>query len=302
MVASIRLKQTKKALDTCDNLRKDSSISINRILRWYENQEVDHGSIMGWRTYSDSLRIVGYMGFFSSSNYLCAYPIPVEYDSRMTPDCIGVMGEGLIDLHKKFCDALNLEVVPSFRFASPKINTQIKYRSTDDIKVLVALPISQDHIRIILKIIGGVSSINDGTPILFSIKPHPASNYSFDEHLIDRNNVQYTVVDDSLTTLLGDVDLFLSVASSTLVEAIMYGIPVLLVSSTQSLRENVIPEFVSEDLWDEVYSANELHAVLTQHKKLSKLNTDELNTLNSMIVGLQPNRQNVLHLLGGFDS
>ncbi len=285
----------------CENLKKNNSISISCVVRWYENQEIDHGSIMGWRAYSDSLHIVGYMGFFASSNYLCVYPIPVEFNSRMTPDCIGVMGEGLINQHNKFCDLLNIEVVPSFRFSAPINNKRIRKRYTAAIKVLVTLPISNAHINTILKIIAGVSSINNVRPIVFVIKPHPASKNSFAKYLIDRDNVQYFIVDDALTTLFDEVDFVLSVASSSLVEAIMHGVPALIASSTQSLRENVIPEFIPDNLWNEVFSADELYTALTQYKPLGELRLDELKLLNSKIVGLQPNEYNVNHLLGSFN-
>lgn len=283
----------------CCNLKEDKSISINQVVRWYENQEIDHGSIMGWRAYSDSLHVVGYMGFFSSSNYLCAYPISVEHDLRITPDRIGVMGEGLIDCHKKFCDSLNLEVVPSFRFASPTVRTQTKSTYREDIKVLVALPISQQHSRTILNVIAGVSSINRERTILFVIKFHPASRFSLDDYQIERNNVQYTVVDDSIAVLFDEVDYVVSTASSTIVEAIMHGVSVILVSSTQSLRESVIPEFVPDILWSEVYSANELYAAITGHKQHGELDADSLSLLNSRIIGLQPNNKNVVNFLGG---
>lgn len=284
----------------CCNLKKNSSISIDQVVRWYENQEIDHGSIMGWREYSHSLHIVGYMGFFPSSNYLCAYPIPEEHSLRITPDCIGVMGRGLIDHHKKFCESLNIEVVPSFRFPTPIFNTQSRHKETSEIKVLVALPISQQHISTVLKVIAGVAPINDESPILFVIKAHPASNISLDGSLIDSNKVRYMVVNDSIMTLFDEVDFVVSMASSTIMQAIMHGLHVIVVSSTQSLSENVIPDIVPNILWDEVYDADELYDIIIQQKRHGKLSIDKLTLLNSEIIGLQPNPQNVVNFLGGF--
>lgn len=287
----------------CENLRKSNRLSIKRIVRWYENQEIDHGSIMGWRKYSETTPIIGYMDFFSSSNYLCAYPIPVELKQRMIPDCIGVMGGGLVSSHKRFCNALNIKVVPSFRFSTVSVSEEREAKTSDEVIILVTLPISRNHINIITKVIADFPSVNDGMPIQFAIKSHPASKFVLGEKLSTHNNVQYTLVDESLPTLLERADFVLSAASSTLVEAIMYGVPAILVSSTQSLRENVIPEVVPDKLWKEIFNARELYAAVNEYKKNdNKFASKELNNLNSKIVEMQADRSNVPNLFGSIDS
>jgi glycosyltransferase involved in cell wall biosynthesis len=287
----------------CCRLKAESSITIAQVVRWYENQEIDHGSIMGWRRYSDSLHVNGYMGFFASSNYLCAYPIPVEHDFRITPDYIGVMGGGLVDSHKKFCENLNIKVVPSFRFSTVSIQEKRDAGLIDEIKILVTLPISQNHIDTVLNVIVDYALINDELAIQFLIKPHPASKFILDKKFLAQNNVQYDLVDGSMASLFEEVDVVLSTASSTLVEAMMHGIPVILASSTQLLRENVIPEFVPDELWEEVFNAEELYCVLKGYKQRSnKLPIEELNKLNARMVEMQADRNNVPNLLLGFDS
>ena len=254
----------------CSNLSKQNAISINRIVRWYENQEIDHGSILGWRSYFESISVIGYMGYFSSDNYLCSFPMSIEYDLKMVPDCIGVMGKGLINQHKKYCNSLNIKVVPSFRFSVPDYCSHSNRDLANGIKVLVALPISENHIKIIINMIRAVTSFDHIDPLTFIIKPHPASQYNCGQ-VNSNNNVRYVVSEDSLHDLFGDVDFVMSFASSSLVEAIMHGKYAVLVSPTQSLRENIVPDFVPRHLWSEVYSAQELYDLINDKKYLNIL-------------------------------
>tara|TARA_B110000902_G_scaffold179452_1_gene203410 strand:- start:7727 stop:9454 length:1728 start_codon:yes stop_codon:yes gene_type:complete len=285
----------------CNNLKKDSAIRISHIVKWYENQEVDHGSIMGWRSYSASLNIIGYMGFFSSKNYLCAYPMPIEHELRVTPDSIGVMGSGLIKQHSIFCDALSFKVVPSFRFSKPNIKGGSNATDMDEIRIFVPLPISEQHVNQILKVITDTSLRSCENSISFIIKPHPAAVFSLSGFPDNNGKVRYCVVNDSLSAIFDRVDFVLSAASSTVVEAIMHGVAVLLLSSTQSLRENVIPDFVPKSLWDEIYCASELCGVISQYGQREKLSTPQLNSLNATLIELPPNKENISNLLGFLD-
>jgi hypothetical protein len=191
-------------------------------------------------------------------------------------------------------------VVPSFRFKVPEINKNVLLNDSGVVKVLVALPISERHIKTVADLIGSISS--GDSPIQFLIKKHPASEFSIDDNFVNKNNIQYIPVNEPLHKLFDEVDLFLSIASSTLVEAVMHGVPVILASSRCSLRENVIPDFVPNELWSEVYSSEELNSVLMKYKRSASIDIDKIKKLNSKIIGIKPNKQNVSQLLGLLDS
>ena len=56
----------------------EAEVKVHRVIEWFENQEIDHGIIVGWRTFYSTTHIVGYQGFFASRNYLCMFPLSLE--------------------------------------------------------------------------------------------------------------------------------------------------------------------------------------------------------------------------------
>jgi hypothetical protein len=278
------------------NLKKNRSIVINRIVRWYENLEIDHGSIMGWRAYSPSLYIFGYMDLFVSKNYLSPYPSQVEYNLNIVPDSIGVIGEGLIDQHKKFCHELNVVLAPSFRFSKPKLNIRKDRLEQETINILVSLPLSISRIRIIVDILENFVRLNCTRKVSFIVKLHPASDYVF--NLANGENIEFNVVNTNFNQLVRNVDFVLSSASSTLVEAFMFGAYALVSSSTQELSDNTLPEFIPNDYWRAVYNAQELADIVKHYTQKGVENREEISSINAMIVGQPPNEKNVRTMLG----
>lgn len=275
------------------NLKENHVIDIERVVRWYENLEIDHGSIMGWRAYSKSLHVFGYMDLFVSKNYLSPYPSKVEHALNIVPDSIGVVGEGLIAQHKKFCHELNVVLAPSFRFSAPKLSVKKDRFVQAPINILVTLPLSMSRIKIIINILENFAQINFATKISFVVKLHPASSYVF--NLNDTENIKYNIVSSSFNQLVADADFVLSSASSTLVEAFMFGVYALVASSTQELSDNTLPEFIPNDYWKLVYNAQELNDAV-KHHALKKV--EEISVINTMIVWQQPNEKNVKAMLG----
>ena len=282
----------------CNNLRKNKLFNIERVIRWYENQEVDRGTILGWRLYSSSIEIVGYMGYFAPKNYLSTFPIQIEYETKLVPDTIGVMGPGLIKQHKQFCDSLKIKVAPSFRFALPNKFKRRSILRKKEIKVLVTCPVQKRHIQILVNIINEMSSKTHEMPIKFLIKPHPVSKFTAKEYFSGVDNSTYDFTDESIPEIFKDIDIVMSFSSSTLVEAVIHNIYSVLVSPTQMIRLNVIPKFVPNSIWNEIYTAEELSEIINQKKYLTDSDLNDAHCINGNLIGMEPNTKNVSEFLG----
>ena len=65
---------------------KERGISPQRIVEWFENQEIDHGANAGWRTFFPDTPVIGYQGFLASRHYLCVFPTTREDISAFGPE------------------------------------------------------------------------------------------------------------------------------------------------------------------------------------------------------------------------
>ena len=52
---------------------REKGVRLQRIIEWFENQEVDHGANAGWRTFYPDTLVIGYQGYLVSRHYLCVF-------------------------------------------------------------------------------------------------------------------------------------------------------------------------------------------------------------------------------------
>ena len=244
----------------------EAGVRLQRVVEWFENQEIDHGAVSGWLTFFPDTKVIGYQGFLASRNYLCMFPLETERALGLLPQTIGVMGPALADPAREYCAGLDVRTAPAFRFDA-------LWRLPDErprhggVILLVSLPLEAGEARQILEMVGvamGGNAAFRGWQI--RIKPHPA----FPRHLLDagdRMGLQpgWTLIDGNLDGLLDEVDFFVGSASSACVQAVVHGVPVAVIGGRGRPTLNPIPDWVDGALWSVCHTAEDLQETLELH-------------------------------------
>lgn len=250
----------------------EHGIRVKKVIDWYENQEIDHGTIAAWKKYYPRTKIVGYKGFLASRFYLCDKPIALEVSHGFVPHEIAVLGSLLVETEKEFCKELSVIVAPAYRFSLPPVSMSVQSRDTR-FSVLVTLPLKTEESSRILSL---VKSLLDGTNSGdvkswdFIVKRHPASKVSFAslEELLERDNVMSA--NDPLSSLMNRTRVLISSASTTCVEAIVSGMPVAVISSNTGVTHNPIPLEMRKKFSMVCANAKDLFVFLEGIRNLSK--------------------------------
>lgn len=228
------------------------------VIEWFENQEVDHGAIAGWREYFPDIEVVGYQGFLASKHYLSMFPTKQEHEFSLLPTKVAVIGSCMLEPVKEFCAELDVVMAPAFRFTSVW-NDEQSYPREGLFTVLVTLPIHLENSRDIVKVIEEIVSTLDGqSHWRFLIKPHPAwSENEISKLLITKQNL-VKIVKGSFDKLLDESNVVIGAASSASVHAISRGVPSIIIGQPVRLLQNPIPDLVNNSLWSVCYSAKSL--------------------------------------------
>jgi len=235
----------------------DAGVHLKTVIDWFENQMVDKGWNAGFRKFYPNTTIKGYVGFFPSKYYLCAYPTPEEYKSRVIPQQIMVMGRSLIPQTKQFCSYINVCVAPSFRFKNVWQDKNA-LPASQYITVLAALPMMKNEALHILRIISHAKNNLDKS-IRFWIKPHPTMTIADLKDTIKKYAIgNFKIVENDFNDCIEKSDILISNASSSCMESIAKGVPVIIIPNCSGLTENTIPKTVNQALWRICHSHGEL--------------------------------------------
>lgn len=237
---------------------KELGFLPQKIIEWYENQEVDHGAIAGWRKFFPDMEVVGYQGFFASKHYLAMYPTKQEHEFSLLPTKIAVIGRGLINFPKEFFSELEVVNAPAFRFSSVW-DEKIRSSDEDRFTVLVSLPIHyKDSHNIVEMVKNVITRMDYGGQWRFLIKPHPTWKSSDIERLSIQDIEHTELVGGDFNKLLDDSDLIVGAATSACVQAIACGVPAIVVGRPVRLLESSIPAGTDRKLWAACYTSDEL--------------------------------------------
>jgi hypothetical protein len=241
---------------------KSNQIDLDLFIDWNENQPIDKGMIKGVRDFYKDVYIKGYQGYIISTDF-CFYiqPTDIEISSGVIPDEICVVGKALEDRIRKFTMNVTVSTAPAFRFQ----DVYKRYSSPSTIIrkiVLVALPIGIDEssniVKLLLNSIRGI----DKKDFDIYLKPHPALNLNDVKTKIGEAwKSSFKITMGNFNEIAAIAHVVIGSASTTLIETITRGIPVIVVASNTGINQNPIPKDISDKLWrlcstkDEVLSA-----------------------------------------------
>jgi hypothetical protein len=235
---------------------RSKNIDLRLVVDWNENQPIDKGLIKGVKTFYPEVRTKGYQGYIISPDYnVYIQPTDYEVDAGLIPDEICVVGNGLQDQVCKYTQKITVSIAPAFRFS----NVYTRFKREDYQKtVMLALPIGfRESYDIINLVSQAIKAEHENLRI--QIKPHPVLKI---DKLIKKFGKgwrkEFTVVEGDFNRLVSGVDLLIGSTSTTLLETISRGIPVIVVGSQNGLTQNPIPKTVSEKVWSLCYTPEEM--------------------------------------------
>lgn len=228
----------------------DAGIPVKLLVDWHENQPLDRGLIAGFRRFQPATSITGYQGYIVATN-LHIYVRPTAQESRTgaAPHRIAVIGRALLKELREWSPDCGAVVAPAFRF-DQVWNPRKAYPEAGKFTVLVGLPIGLPGTQHILELLVAAGKIGGLSQVRFWLKPHPTVLPERIEPWLDG---EFLTRDDIKAGSFGEsiegADLLIGNASSTCVEALAKGVPVIVVGVRQGINENPIPRDAARDMW-----------------------------------------------------
>jgi CDP-glycerol glycerophosphotransferase (TagB/SpsB family) len=125
--------------------------------------------------------------------------------------------------------------------------------------ILILFPITINNAVNILKETVRLSEILNQDNVRFFLKPHPVTRLELIlKHARLSLPSQIRVVEGDLSEYILEADVVVGNTSSSFLEAVAMGIPVIIVGDRSGITYNPIPEAVSQDIWALCYTAEEM--------------------------------------------
>ena len=230
---------------------KKKGVKLELVVNWFENQPHDRGFNKGKNQYYPNVKSIGYQGFMVPYEYnFHIQPTEAEYRMGLTPDWIAPIGSALLPEVSKYCKNLPTMVAPAFRFKGvynePRNHSNGNYENNT---ILVALPISVPESFDILSLVIESMSDKSLSKINWLVKPHPSLDLGKIEAKFPLLFKNFLLLEGSFDKAIARAKLMVGNASSTSMEALAHGIPVIIVGSRNGFFQNPIPHSVPKDIW-----------------------------------------------------
>jgi len=267
---------------------KKNGVALELVINWFENQVIDRGFNKGKTQYYPNVKSIGYQGFIVPYEYnYHIQPTEVEYRMGLTPNCIAPIGSSLIPEVSKYCKNLPTIVGPAFRFNgvyNDKRNDSNE--SSKNNSILIALPISVPESLDILRL--AIESMSDKSlnKINWLVKPHPSLDLEKIESSFPSLFKNFLLLEGSFDEAIARVKLMVGNASSTSMEGLAHGIPVIIVGSKNGFFQNPIPHSVPKDIWSFCITKDEfIGSVNRLLYNSNSLQTPDLKVIGEKIRG-----------------
>jgi hypothetical protein len=228
------------------------------VINWFENQCIDKGWNAGFRRFYPKIAVKGYQGFVIPGNYIWLSPSCEETTGGVIPRQIAVVGKGMIPIIKRFCSELNVNIGPALRYRQVW-KSRVQYPGYFFFTIVVPLHLVLGEIRRMLRMLIGVQSKLNDPRIRWWIKPHPGMSAEKVRRAIKEPwPGNFTFIDGDFRPWLEQSHLLISNTSSTCLESLAKGVPVVILGNPTGVTFNPIPETVSEEIWRLCHSENDL--------------------------------------------
>lgn len=246
---------------------KAHGLKLRLVIEWFENQVIDRGFIKGLRQYYPETQVIGYQGYIVSRDHnLHLDPTDYEISAGIIPNTISVTGVAVKKMLEENNQGFEVKVAPSFRSFHIFDQNEQEYPAVNK-KKLVVLPIGIGECADIMFLIGQLTkSYVDKNK--FVIKPHPCLDIKkLNKKLGEYSLENFTITSAPIQHCFSKADCVISNTSSVCVEALCYGLPVIIIVNRHGITQNPIPKSISPMMWEVCYSAED---ILKTFNKFSK--------------------------------
>jgi len=229
---------------------KENSIDLSLVIDWWEGQPMDKGWNLGFNKYFPDTLIKGYLGYAPRITELQLRPSESEVKFGVAPKRINTIGkQHSYDLESKDSPA-QFETAPAFRFNHLWDNHNPKVQQySESFKIVLALSVMENEsVKICEQVIQ--SGLIENDRFKFLIKPHPTMNINTLKIRLGENwNNNLKAIEGFTPDYIRMSDLLITGMSSVGLEAVVMGVPVIIVETMTGLSYNPIPESVPKELW-----------------------------------------------------
>lgn len=236
------------------------------LLEWFENQPIDKANIIGFQKTGAQCNVIAARQYIAGPNFLSLYTTSGEVDAGVAPLENWVMGQALVETASVYDRRGQYRAVPALRYAHlhrPLIP------AGKQAWLLVLLTHALEESLAILDCIASELPTIARQFERIAIKPHPDNNSNSFRSVAEarwpglrgRSDICWT--EESLFALFAQVRLVVTGGSSSALETICQGIPVILVGRDAGLDINPL-EGVAPQMWALVYEPKQLSSIIEQ--------------------------------------
>lgn len=278
---------------------KASGYNISLFINWSENQPIDKGLNKGFHTFFPNIIIKGYQGYLSSpyyNIYLC--PTIYEIQNELIPDEIIVIGKQLKERIRRFAPSQNITVGPALRHVIHDINKITSKKK----RILVLFPLVQNEISFLISFLENLNDTYKGLSYELLIKPHPSTEkLGIKTIALMRLNCNYRIFDGNLSKALAFSDLVIAYSTGAIIEALICGVPCILLGNSNGITPNPFPKEIDSSIWRLCYSSDDLDEAVEYFLSITneqqmKLTKTGIKIRNDYFK--PPTKENVRSLLG----
>ncbi len=264
---------------------KKNNVNIDLAIDWFENQNVDRAFNLSISKNYKNTRTKGYLGVVPVDFNAAVFPTRYESLIKLIPNTIITIGERFNKKIKKYDNQLKVETGPAFRFQNIH---QKKRRSKIKLKnILLCLPM---HLKDATDIFNLAYESKLDLSYNFIVKTHPLlDKKKIQDLILISNDKKFIFSDENLYDLFDNSEYIITSASSVCLEAISFGLKVIIAGSRTNITKNNLKDIVEEYDWKVCYNSEDMLEFI--NKNINKVDYDILSFFNSV------NRENVNNFL-----
>lgn len=223
---------------------KKTGFEPAHFLLWFENQVMDKAIIYGARQSFPRIKIVGAQMFLHPPNLLSLFPAQSEIDACVSPDILIETSEYQCKRATIFTNTILARVGAGLRYAHVfKKEKKLQSTEFDVPTILVVLPFDlSESMEILALLKESLGYIKHKVSIL--VKVHP----NFSVKLIKKKFGEsiwpkaFGIITGNLALALEKASVMISANSSSMVEAVSYGVPVIYAGSRILINQNILKD------------------------------------------------------------
>lgn len=224
---------------------QQSGVELAWIINWYENQAIDKALIAGVRVAYPEIRIFGAQMFIHIPNYLSLYPSQAELEAGLAPDILLQTGKSQCADVQKYIRDIPCTSAAALRYAHLfSVMENTRSPAIGNNAILVLLPCNMDESLEILDSLREI--VLDGTDETeLMVKYHP--DYASSADIIaafgpEQWPKQFRIWNGDISEAFALASMVIVSNSSSMVEAVVLGIPTIFISRHSNLNMNPLAE------------------------------------------------------------